>query len=723
MNYLDQFQKHLDSHDYPSFLTLWEEYCMGDEVDGEELRLVLTSVKESDLALPFGRHVEKGLVLWEKIESNELGHEVFKLIVDLQTRNDPEFGKKVLDYLKNRGPEDPHYHEKIRLIGLREGKNFKGAVSSYELLSHMKKGNFVFHNGGWGVGEIMDVSFLCEQLKLEFDYVPGLKELSFENAFKVLTPLQDEHFLSLRFGNPEELERRAKKDPGGVVRLLLRDLGPLTAAEIKEELYELVILKGDWTRWWQTARSKLKKDTLIENPKDHRDPFRLRKAEVTHEEMLQKALGSSPQVETLVQTVYSFLRDFPSMLKKESFCTDLNQKLKEAFKSEELTDALELQLHFCLQDLANGKEGADHVANLIKRFASPEDVVNSIQVIAFKKRAVVKIRELREDWVRIFLVLLLKIDQNSLRDYILSELIEEKKEAEIVKKLEELLSFPLRYPGVIMWYFQKIMKEEELPFSDKNGKNRFFEAFLILLSLLEKSTGNRDLIKKMHTFLTKGRYANVRKIFRDNDQETIQEFLLLVTKCHSLSNHDIKIFHSLAEVVFPALSKLGKKYESGNQSEESPLWTTEEGYRKIKERIQTISTVETVENAKEIEVARSHGDLRENAEFKAALERRERLQNDLKTLSDQFNRARILTREDVHLDRAGVGMIIDFETEEGTRISYTLLGPWEADPENHILSFQSKLAQLMIGRRVGDKILVQGKSLVIANLRNYFDTV
>lgn len=45
MSYLDQFQKHLRNHDYPSFLTLWEEYCMGDEIDGEELKRTLTSVK------------------------------------------------------------------------------------------------------------------------------------------------------------------------------------------------------------------------------------------------------------------------------------------------------------------------------------------------------------------------------------------------------------------------------------------------------------------------------------------------------------------------------------------------------------------------------------------------------------------------------------------------------------------------------------------------------
>jgi len=295
-----------------------------------------------------------------------------------------------------------------------------------------------------------------------------------------------------------------------------------------------------------------------------------------------------------------------------------------------------------------------------------------------------------------------------------------KKEVEIAKKLDELLAFPTRYPQVLLWYFQKIMRDSTLPISEQEGKNRFFESFLILLSCLEQSSGHRDLIKKMITFLTTGRYSNVRKIFQKASKEVVQEFLLLATKCQSLSDHDIKIFHSLAEVVHPSLAKLGKKYSE--QEEEVPIWTTEAGYSKMKERIHQISTVETVENAKEIEVARSHGDLRENAEFKAALERRNRLQSELKTLSDQYNKARVLTKNDVTTEKVCVGVVIDCHDDEGERVSYTLLGPWEADPEKHILSFQSKLAQSLLGHKIGDKVSIQGKNMTIANLRNYFES-
>ncbi|MGE0198930.1 MAG: GreA/GreB family elongation factor [Simkaniaceae bacterium] len=720
MSYLDQFQKHLRNHDYPAFLTLWEEYCMGDEVDGEELKRILKSVKNSELAIPFGRHVEKALDLWEKIKDTDLGHDIFKFVLDLQTTNTPSLAELTLSYLRTRFQEDPYYNDKIRLTGLRDSHDFQGAVSNYELLSHMKKGNYVFHTGGWGVGEITDISFIREQLTIEFDYVPGKKDLSFQNAFKTLIPIPDEHFLAQRFGNPDALEERAKKNPVEVIHILLRDLGPSTAAEIKEELCELVIPNEDWARWWQTARSKVKKDTMIETPSDIRKPFKLRETEVAHEDHLQKALEKKPDASSLIQMVYAYLRDFPQTLKNEEFKNQLQEKIKKALSVEELTDAQELQLHYFMEDLTEDKDYLP-VKELIKRFSSPEDVVKAIDIMAFKKRTLTNILELRNDWETVFLNLLLIVEQNPLRDYILTELLQTKKESEIIKKLDELLSFPSRYPQVILWYFQKIMRNSAIPYGDQEGKNRFFESFLILLSSLEQSSGYRDLIKKMLTFLTTGRYSNVRKIFQKASKEAVQEFLLLATKCQSLSDHDIKIFHSLAEVVHPALAKLGKKYSEDEQEEDHTIWTTEEGYNKIKKRIHQISTVETVENAKEIEVARSHGDLRENAEFKAALEKRDRLQSELKTLSDQFNKARILTKNDVSIEQVGVGVIVEFQNEEGHKVAYTLLGPWEADPEKNILSFQSKLAQSLIGHKVGDKVSIQGKNMKISNLRNYFE--
>ncbi len=718
MQYFKQFHQHLQNRSYSSLLSLWEEYCCGDEIDEDETIKILEDIRSSEFGESFGRYVDKALPLWESLGDTPKAHIIFKLIIDIQTSNDKALGDVVLSYIKKKFSDTKDFELKLKLVGLRDLKNFQGAVSNFALLCHMKKGNFVFHSGGWGVGEIMDVSFIREQLSLEFDYVAGKKDLSFVNAFNNLIPLPDDHFLSRRFGNPDELETFAKEHPVEALKLLLKDLGPKSASEIKDELCDLVIPVSDWTKWWQATRSKAKKDTSIEIPKNIKDPFVLRAAEVSHEERLQSALDKQPSMDALIQLVYSFLRDFPSTLKNEEFKNSLQQKLTEALSFQEnITLAQRLQILFFLEDLSLG-----HDKKQIKEFISSQenlsDIIKAIEVISFKKRALQEIREFRDDWSQFFFDLFLKIDLNTLRDYILQELVKAKQESKVTEQLHNLLRHPEQYPGALIWYSKKVMQKSSLPMADDSGRKAFFEAFLILLAHLDRSgPENKDLVKKMVQFITNGRYANVRKIFQISSEEEVQEFVLLATKCISLTSHDVKIFHSLAEVVHPSLSNLRKTTEE--EPVEEIIWTTEEGLKKVKSRIEEIATVETVENAKEIEAARALGDLRENSEFKFALERRDRLQNELKLLSDQVSKARIIVKDDISLESVGIGSIIECVTDKGDKTAYTLLGPWDANTDQNILSFQSKLAQELKGLKVGDQFKIQSTQYTIKKLESY----
>lgn len=713
MGYLIDFEKAIDNHDSPSILRLWEEYTSTDEVEEEDFRDILEAVKKSELRDYIGRHIERGIHLWEKMEKGPLADDVLRLIVDLEMTNHNTLRQLTVDHLAEKFGTDPQFSEKMRLIGLRSAnESFKGAISHFLLLNHMKKGNFVFHTAGWGVGEIMEVSLLREQLSLEFDYAPGQKEMSFKVAFATLIPLPKDHFLAQRFGNPDALEAKAKEDPLAVIHLLLKDVGPLTAAEIKDELCDLVIPEEEWNRWWQTARSKIKKDTQIESPSTLKKPFKLLKKEVAHEERLQKALESKPEPDELIQLVYNHLKDFSDTLKNETFKESLTEKLRELLTFSDITEAQKTQVHLFLQELS-GEKNYPPIIEILQNCDSIQELIRSIPIQSFKKRILMAIRKHRTDWQELFLKLLFIVEYNSLRDFITGELKKSDAKDQLIKRLEELCQYPSQYPDVVIWYFQKVLGDPKLPLGDDEGKAKLFEAFLVVLSSLEQKGERRDLIKKMHGILSAGRYAIVRKVMKTSSLAAVKEFLLLISKCHSLTEHDIKIYHSLAEVAHPSL-----KTKDEAPVEEDVIWTTQEGYNKLHERIKHIGTIETVENAKEIEVARAHGDLRENAEFKAALERKDRLQSELKTLSDQLNKARVLTKEEIDTSAVHVGTTVDCEDEEGNIISYTLLGPWDADPDKNILSFQSKLAKSLLGSSVGDTIELHGKTNTIAAIRS-----
>ncbi|MGK3946252.1 hypothetical protein ABK046_48860, partial [Streptomyces caeruleatus] len=80
---------------------------------------------------------------------------ILKLILDIQTTNSESLATIALEYLTKLYADTTYFNEKIRLVGLRTQIDFKGAIRNFELLNHMSKGKFIYHTGGWGVGEII----------------------------------------------------------------------------------------------------------------------------------------------------------------------------------------------------------------------------------------------------------------------------------------------------------------------------------------------------------------------------------------------------------------------------------------------------------------------------------------------------------------------------------------------------------------------------------------
>ncbi|KIC74375.1 GreA/GreB family elongation factor [Candidatus Protochlamydia amoebophila] len=720
MGYLKEFLTQINNRDFHKFLVLWEEYCTSDTVDFEEFSQLLKAIKSSDLSKHFGQIIETALPLWKTITDPEQSYEILRLLIDIQTTNHPTLIDLTLETLQKYHGNHPKFQERLKLAGLRDKDQFQGAISKYDLISHLAKGNMVFHHAGWGTGEIMDVSFVREHLVIEFENISGRKDLSFANALKTLVPLSPKHFLARRFADPDSLEKEGRDNPVNLIKLLLHDIGPKTAAEIKDELCVLVIPEKDWTKWWQGARAKIKKDPMIETPDHLREPFLLRKAELSTEERLKNAMHNKTEVDQIIQTTYTFVRDTANALKNTDTKKSLQTKLTDLLELPDLSEVQLLQIHLLLEQFFVNKSSTEEICKLIQSTKKIESLIQDIDIVAFKKRALVYVKEQRSDWPSLFLTLLFELPQAQLRDYLLKELNQGlTTKPALESKLQELIDNPSLSPELFVWYFQKLLsKEENLPFQSKLGLGQFFESFFILFSALENRPEYRDLSKKMYSMLSGKRYALVRELLQGTSLEYTKEILLLASKCQSLTDHDMTILRSLAGVVHPSLAS-SKPRKGQAKTDDEEIWTTEEGYLKIQDRIRQIGTVEVVENAREIEAARALGDLRENSEFKFAQERRARLQSELKTLSEQFGRARIITPDDILTDEVGIGSVIDLIDSQGQKIRYSILGPWDADPEKNILSLNSKFAQAMIGKKIGDQFQFKDETFKVLSLHSY----
>ncbi len=719
MAYVEEFRNQLQARDYSKIMQLWHEYCQGDIPDGQEIIEILQLIKQSDFAKPFGQYVEAILPITLTVQENDLKLEALKLIFDLQVTNSETLFLIAQDILTSYFSQDPTYNEKLRLVGMRNSENFQGALSNYFLLDHIQNGNFVLHTAGWGVGEIVDFSFIREQISIEFENLNGAKkDISFKNAFKTLVPLAHDHFLARRFGDADQLEAEARENPVQVIHNLLVNLGPKTASEIKDLFSDAIIAEEDYSKWWQQARVKLKKDAIIESPDNPKMAYTLRKDSASVSDRLKKAFSGKKRFHDILSAAHNLVRDFPETLKDATTKEQITSKIKGLIETPNISEDQLLQALLFLEYTLGY---TTHQETLKEKIAALKDInscLKNIEIVALKKRFLTLLQSLRADWREIFHALLFTIDQNSLRDYILKELDSEQTRDQLKKQLKDLLTHPKKYPEALVWYFQKIIDGQEAHFQDQKGKELAFEAFLILFHFLDNKQESRDLSKKMYNILTSKRFEVTRNFLKDSDIAFVKEFLLLTSKCQAFSDHDKKILHSLAAVVHPSLAKAK---DNSHSLDENVLWTTQDGYNKVHDRIKEIGTVEMLANAKEVEVARGHGDLRENAEYKAACERRARLQSELKTLSDQYRNARIITKDDIVTDSVAIGTNVTVEDPKGQAASYTILGPWDANPDSNILSFQSKLAQSMLGKKAGDTFEFKSENYTVASIKSFLE--
>ena len=141
-------------------------------------------------------------------------------------------------------------------------------------------------------------------------------------------------------------------------------------------------------------------------------------------------------------------------------------------------------------------------------------------------------------------------------------------------------------------------------------------------------------------------------------------------------------------------------------SESIPI--TAAGLRKLKDELKQLQTVERVKISREIEVARGHGDLRENAEYHAAKEKQSHIEGRIVTLNDWIARAEVVDVSRLSGDRVVFGatvVVMDAETEEER--TYRIVGELEADLKQGKIAVTSPVAKALVGKRVGDEATVQ----------------
>ncbi|MDD9939426.1 MAG: transcription elongation factor GreA [Myxococcales bacterium] len=142
---------------------------------------------------------------------------------------------------------------------------------------------------------------------------------------------------------------------------------------------------------------------------------------------------------------------------------------------------------------------------------------------------------------------------------------------------------------------------------------------------------------------------------------------------------------------------------------------TPEGFEALQVEHKQLTSVERIKISREIEVAREHGDLRENAEYHAAKERQGQIEARIAHLEGMISRAEVIDDRQLGGDRVRFGARVYLEDmDSGEEKVYRIVGSEEADVNKGTISVTSPVARALINHEVGDEVRVKAPAGVRA---------
>lgn len=135
---------------------------------------------------------------------------------------------------------------------------------------------------------------------------------------------------------------------------------------------------------------------------------------------------------------------------------------------------------------------------------------------------------------------------------------------------------------------------------------------------------------------------------------------------------------------------------------------TKVGYEKLKKELEYIKTVSVPANIKDIEEARAHGDLSENAEYTAAKEKQSFIHGRIQEIENNLATSQVIDLKEITSDKIVFGTtVIIGDSHSGEEIKYQLVGPFESDINENKISVTSPLGKALIGKCAGEEVTVK----------------
>ena len=596
----------------------------------------------------------------------------------------------------------PSYQQMVEKVGLTRAvddlpKTWKKVERLIGLLA-FDIGSIV-HMEGKGAGRVEEVNMALESFMVRFEGDLELR-VGFGGAAKLLESLPPEHVLYRKLENPGELEALRDEAPGKLLETIFESYdGPLTGAQIKRIVAGLVDEKK-WNSWWTAAR---KHPQVIAAPKVKRAYAWAASSEDAQDVVWEAFERADPR-----QRIDLLRRDGARDAGLRSRMAEALSKQAAVLADDEPGLACEIWLNLERSGEAPRAAewsprvliaGLDDVSPALRE--NPKNLFAGIKDRAFRERSYKLASEIRQDWPELYTELLWQEQDPRSLDFLSSAL--EKESAERLDRvLDQILSQPRKNPAAFVWFVERAAKRPE--WRARNpirllkqllwtlGDSAFSSFRAARLAPLADSGGTLPLLLD---HLTEAQAAEAEAA---------------IAKAAGLDGYHRQ----------PLINAIHLRFPNLRQEDEAPLYATQEKIDAKRAELKHLAEVEIPANRRAIEEAREMGDLSENFEYKSARQRHEYLAARAGALSHDIKRVRRIDSSQVTGEEVVIGCRVKLVTDTGADWTITILGPWESEPEKHILSSESEIAQKLLGLSVGDKTALAGDLFRVESIEPHF---
>ena len=581
----------------------------------------------------------------------------------------------------------------------------KLTTADAEQLDQLKPGAFCLHKS-WGFGRVADWNLLLNQILIDFEKKKS-HPMQLQYAAQNLTPIPARHFLAQKATDLPALRNQLKENPTAMMRNILESLGgKATQAQISSWLLGDVFSEPEFKRWWDSTKKLLKQEGYFLIPTKRTDPIELRSAPVSRAQELLAAFNQARQPKEQAAALDQIIKLQHEFEEPEKQLQPLLDAIEEtARRNQRLNPAMAFELLIGRDDLL-GREPKLRSSNpdlTIERLIVEEEprLASTLPKIpSAKERRILHAlpAALGERWTARALQLM----QGS-NARLVSSMPKVFAEAGKLEELRTALDRSLREHSatseMLFWLCKNRADWPELINP---------ELLSAILSACERdqhnesnsrSTRLRDLLLSDRSLIPDVFAGAEPGLARDAMRRLMLSPVFDELTKRSLMARIIKLYPDLQSLV------------SGEQAEgkSEALVVSWSSLQKRKAELEELVNKKIPENSKEIGVARSYGDLRENFEFKAAKEMQAVLMRRKSELERDLHRARGTAFENPDLSQVSIGTVVTLrETSADREEIYTILGAWDGDPDRAVISYQTAIGQSLLGHRLGEEIELNG---------------